>query len=91
MPTFPTLGLHHHRVHDARRTFVSIARSNGARAEVLRDITHAPARTVFDMYTSFSWEAKCETVLSVKVLRDRGQPRDGGMSVCAKIASQTCT
>lgn len=67
----PTLGLRHRRVHDARRTVVSIARSNGVRAEVLRDITHAPARTVFDMYTSFSWEAKCEAVLCIKVLRDR--------------------
>lgn len=67
-----TLGFRHRRIHDARRTFISLGRKGGADKDVLKDITHAPSKQVFDMYTSYDWETKCEAVLCIKVGRRRG-------------------
>lgn len=36
------LGIHRRRCHDLRRTFITLAREDGARADVLEVITHAP-------------------------------------------------
>lgn len=66
-----TLGLRHRRGHDLRRTFISLARTDGARKDILELVTHTPGRSqAIDVYTSFPWEALCEEVLKLKVHRE---------------------
>ena len=60
------LGLRHRREHDLRRTMVTLMREAGARKEVLVTITHNPRRETIDMYTVFSWTAKCAEVVKLK-------------------------
>lgn len=56
------LGLRARRFHDTRRTFISLALSDGARKEVLRWVTHTGAGDVFDLYVTLPWPALCEAV-----------------------------
>ncbi len=60
------LGLRQRRVHDLRRTFISLARSDGARKDLLKWATHAPPRDVMELYTSFEWQALCDEVRKLK-------------------------
>jgi len=64
-----TLGFRHRRGHDLRRAFISLARSDGARADVLRRVTHKPPPEVFEGYTTFEWPVVCAEVVKLKVLR----------------------
>jgi integrase len=62
------LALRRRRQHDLRRTFVSIARADGARADVLLGVTHgARANSVMDMYTSLPWASVCTEVAKLNV------------------------
>ncbi len=63
------LGLRHRRVHDLRRTGISLARSDGAVWEVLRWGTHAPPKSVDGLYTDFEWRALCAEVLKLNIKR----------------------
>lgn len=65
------LGLRHRRGHDLRRTFVSLAREDGAAPDVLRLATHAPSRDILDAYTSVSWERLCEEFSRLRVERPK--------------------
>jgi integrase len=56
------LGLRARRVHDARRTFISLAMADGARKDVLRWVTHGPSGDVVDAYTTLPWTALCAEV-----------------------------
>ena len=73
-----TLGLRHRRVQDSRRTFISMARDGGARTDVLKMITHTPARSMIDEYSSLAWETLCEAVLCVSVVRGVRPKRGSG-------------
>ncbi|HYV49979.1 MAG TPA: hypothetical protein VFA20_34225 [Myxococcaceae bacterium] len=66
-----TLGLRHRRGHDLRRTFISLTRSDGARADVLRRVTHKPPPEVFEGYTTFEWPVVCAEVAKLNVHRRR--------------------
>lgn len=46
------LGLPHRRVHDLRRTFISLAREDGADKDLLRRGTHQPPKDVMELYTT---------------------------------------
>ena len=46
------LGYRPRRVHDLRRTFISLALADGARKDVLRWITHGPEGDIVDLYTT---------------------------------------
>jgi integrase len=62
----PGCGMRHRRLHDARRTLLSLVRSSAAPADVARAITHTViADKVLDAYTTFEWKALCEAVMSV--------------------------
>jgi integrase len=62
----PAVQLRHRRLHDARRTFISIARSSRVDKSLVRAITHrATADTVLDAYTTFEWEATCQELSKV--------------------------
>ncbi len=64
-----TLGLRHRRGHDLRRTFISLARSNGAEKDILRRATHKPPREVIEGYTTFEWPVVCREVAKLPVQR----------------------
>lgn len=55
--------------HSARRTFVSLARSDGARGDILKWVTHAPPRGDFDGYTDPEWDALCREVGKLRIAR----------------------
>lgn len=62
-----TLGLRRRRMHDLRRTFISLARDDGANKDLLRWVTHGPSGDVMDSYTTPSWEALCAQVSCLKI------------------------
>jgi len=55
-----TLGIEHRRVHDLRRTFISLAREDGADKDILRRGTHQPPKDVMELYTTVEWRKLCE-------------------------------
>lgn len=64
-----TLGLRHRRGHDLRRSFISLARSDGAEKGILDRVTHKPPREVIEGYTSYEWPVVCREVLKLQVRR----------------------
>jgi integrase len=62
------LALRRRRQHDLRRAFVSLARADGARADVLLGVTHGTrANSVVDMYTTLPWASVCAEVAKLDV------------------------
>ncbi|MBN2196154.1 MAG: site-specific integrase [Polyangiaceae bacterium] len=63
------LELRHRRGHDLRRTMISLARSDGARKDLLEVCTHTPGRgqTAIDVYTTFEWPALCAEVAKLQL------------------------
>lgn len=61
------LGLRERRQHDARRTFISIARADGANKDLLRWVTHGPANDTLDSYTTPPWAALCAEVAVTRI------------------------
>lgn len=56
------VGVQNRSLHSTRHTFISVARSNGARRDVLERVTHNASGEVIDIYTTFEWRALCEAV-----------------------------
>jgi integrase len=61
------LGVRPRRVHDLRRTFISLARADGANKDLLRWVTHGPSGDIMDLYTSPEWASLCEQVSKLRV------------------------
>ncbi len=61
------LGLRRRRQHDLRRTFISLARTDGARKDVLERCTHGSRGDIVDLYTELPWALLCEEVAKLKV------------------------
>ncbi|MBI2894482.1 MAG: tyrosine-type recombinase/integrase [Deltaproteobacteria bacterium] len=61
------IGLRRRRQHDARRTFVSLARLDGAREFLLGWITHGPSEKMLDEYSTFPWPDLCEAVSCLRI------------------------
>ena len=85
------LGVRHRRGHDLRRTMISLARTDGARKDLLELCTHTPRRkgSAIDDYTEFPWDALCAEVAKMRISRaQRGQlialPR------AAQVGETTC-
>lgn len=55
------------RVHDLRRTFITLAQADGGLSSSVRSITHTGRRDILDLYTSLPWEAKCAAVAALKL------------------------
>ncbi|MBL8933974.1 MAG: site-specific integrase [Archangium sp.] len=55
------------RVHDLRRTFITLAQADGGLPASVRSITHTGKRDILDLYTSLPWEAKCAAVASLRL------------------------
>ena len=58
----------HRRLHDARRTFISLAQAGGAQREHLLPVTHSSrsTRAAFDLYTTIPWATRCAAVASFR-------------------------
>ena len=64
------LELRRRRVHDLRRTLISLARMDGARASILKVCTHgASKQAMMDAYTTFPWKTLCVEVGKLTVKR----------------------
>lgn len=67
------LGLRKRRQHDARRSFITLARSDGARKDVLEWVTHGPRGDIVDLYTTLPWEALCAEVAKLRIFAAGGK------------------
>jgi hypothetical protein len=64
------LGLRPRRVHDLRRTFVSLCIEDGADRDKLRLATHgAPGQDVIGLYTTLGWSTLCKQIQVLKIRR----------------------
>jgi hypothetical protein len=79
------LGLRRRRQHDCRRTFISLARGDGARADILRWVTHGRTGDIVDVYTTLPWEALCAEVAKLRL-----DLRQGKVLEFRKVASGPC-
>lgn len=61
------LELRRRRVHDLRRTFISLCRDDGARVEVLRWVTHGRSASMTDVYSTLAWSTFCTEVGRLKL------------------------
>jgi hypothetical protein len=58
------------RVHDMRRTFISLARAAGVDKELVRRATHGLRnRDVMELYTSVEWDLLCKELSKLRVHR----------------------
>jgi integrase len=60
------------RGHDMRRTFITLARTDGAIDGLLRWVTHGPSSEMIDVYTSPPWEALCTEIAKLKIALKEG-------------------
>ncbi|HEX2568853.1 MAG TPA: hypothetical protein VH877_04780, partial [Polyangia bacterium] len=67
------IGLRRRRQHDLRRTFISLARADGARKDVLEHVTHGRPGGIMDLYTELPWPLLCEEVGKLRVARLAGK------------------
>ncbi len=63
------LGLRPRRVHDMRRTFITLARVDGARPDILEQVTHGVRGNIMNVYTTLPWPTLCDAVSGVNVRR----------------------
>lgn len=63
------LGARERRVHDLRRTGISLAIEDGAEEVILKRGTHAPPRHVMALYTSVQWKTLCREVAKLQLER----------------------
>jgi len=56
------IGLRPRRQHDARRTFITLARAGGASKDILHWVTHGPTGDIDDLYTTLPWATLCGAV-----------------------------
>ena len=71
-----TLGLRHRRGHDLRRTMITLARTDGARRDILELCTHNPKKGggAIDLYTTFPWASLCEEVAKLQLAKTVENP-----------------
>jgi len=61
------LGLRTRRVHDCRRTFISLAGDGNASQDSIRWVTHARSKDIVAQYTTCSWSRLCSVVEAIKL------------------------
>jgi integrase len=60
-------GMRKRRQHDLRRAFISLARADGARKDVLERVTHGARGDIVDIYTELPWEFICQEVAKLRI------------------------
>lgn len=77
----PAAGLEHRRMHDMRRSFISIARSSRVDDRLVRSVTHRYVKDrVLEMYTTYEWAALCDAIGGID-FRLPGPPGSGAKVV----------
>jgi hypothetical protein len=61
------------RGHDLRRTFITLARVDGARSDLLQMVTHNPSNNIIDIYTSMPWPSLCTEVAKLNIQCRKGE------------------
>ena len=90
------------RVHGSRHTFISLAMDDGARADIIKKLTHPSPSSAFDVYRSEGWPTFCAEVVKLRVVRrldalplwqavGGGGDRPGGGSVQSDSATPIAT
>jgi integrase len=64
-------GVTNRSLHSTRHTFISVARSETNRHDLVERITHNAAGTTLDRYTHSEWEGLCEVIMGTDYSRDR--------------------
>lgn len=64
-------GVPNRSLHSTRHTFVSVARAETNRHDLVERITHNAAGTTLDRYTHSEWESLCEVIMGTDYSRDR--------------------
>jgi integrase len=67
------LGLRRRRMHDARRTFITLGLYDGARRDILEAITHGPRGDIMSVYTTLPWDLLCTELTKLKLEVRKGQ------------------
>ncbi len=62
-------GFRRRRMHELRRTFITLARADRGRIDVLKWITHGKSTDIMDVYTTLPWQTLCEEVAKLKLER----------------------
>jgi hypothetical protein len=72
------LGFRHRRLHHLRRTFITLAREDGAERDVPRLCTRgAPGQDVMELYTLFGWAKLCAQVQPLRIDRQNRTEHQG--------------
>jgi integrase len=61
------LGLRRRRLHDLRRSLITLARTGGAHKDILRWVTHGPEADIMDSYTTPGWPTLCATISAIEL------------------------
>jgi hypothetical protein len=61
------------RRHDLRRSFISLAQTDGATPHILKLCTHGEPKAVFDRYATFQWPVLCAEAAKLRVELREGQ------------------
>jgi integrase len=61
--------LRRRRVHDTRRTMITLALNDGARRDVLQGITHGNKGDIIDLYNTPLWSLKCQEMAKLRIRR----------------------
>lgn len=84
-----TLGFRHRRVHDTRRTGISIAVEDGADEDILKRGTHAPPKDIMSLYTTVQWEKLCAEVVKLKLRNPDTKTYDPQRSAPVRVTRRT--
>jgi hypothetical protein len=57
------------RIHDTRRTMITLALNDGARRDVFQGITHGNKGDIIDLYNSPLWSLKCQEMAKLRIRR----------------------
>jgi len=83
------LELRERRGHDFRRTFITLARVDGARRDLLETVTHGPRGDMTSMYTTFPWADLCVEVAKLRISLREGIVLDGDFRALAANLAAT--
>jgi hypothetical protein len=69
---------------------ISLSRSDGARTEILRRVTHQPPKEVIEGYTHFEWAVVCAEVVKLKLDLPLSPPPPSPTSDRAPVVCDDC-
>lgn len=81
------LGMRRRRGHDLRRSFISLARTDGAIDSLLETVTHGQRGDIISQYSTFQWAALCAEVAKLRISL-RGAAKVGRLSTALSTASK---